>query len=164
MKIIKWITPFLCVFIIIATVMATNQMFFYKNHLSETVPADFINKVHTVDLFDENFAQIRNRANITQQLSEINTLFHQNDYFDFLEISLSNIYMENKNDKENPLKYEAAHFGKGIMDYFSLKTENNNSFKDSDFANNPSRIPVILGNGYKSKYQISDEIELIVNG
>lgn len=163
MKIIKLIACFLCIVIIITAITVLNTAVSHNNNM-QVIPVEFQQNMHTVDLFDENFSEIRSRDNIIQDLKDVNMLLNENTYFDFLEINLTSVFKKNENDPETPLKYNCAYFSEDIINYFSLQTENNHHFTSSDLENNINKVPIILGYNYKSQYKIGDEIELIVRG
>lgn len=157
MKFLKYIYLFIIVGILIFTVIKLKIILTYNNNITN-IPEPFQKNMHTVDLFDENFSEIRSRKNILEQLKDINHKFNTSNNFDFIEINLSSVYGNNK------IKYNAAYFDENVMDYFSLKTENNKKFERNYFENNLKNIPIILGNNYKSQYKIGDKIKLIIRG
>lgn len=154
------ITLILGIIITIGALVILRIALTYKNTIAP-VSEPFQKNMHTVDLFDENFSEIRNRENIIEDLIRINNSFKNSSHFEFLEINLTTIYQYAAG---NRMELNAAYLSQDIIDYFSLKTENDSFGTLDNFENDLKYMPIILGNHYKLQYQIGDEIELMVRG
>lgn len=126
------------------------------------IPTQFRDNMHTVDLLDEIFSQIRERENINDALREVNRRFHSSQEFDFLEFKFTSAYDQGSPTAPPDRVWKTVCLGEGVQDYFSLEAENGAAL--GQWVPGQQVVPVLLGSQWKGTYSQGDSLQITVDG